>query len=812
MAYLIQNTVPHSIQIKGVDVTPRLSSFSVSDESAFKNGLVSTTGSLTLSTVWDESPYTSYSSGEFKRGDIITIDVRFQDGTTGRHPRGYLYVLASSYSPESESTELEVGCILALRRLIDDVSGLLQYSPMPLDPVSETFEGLNAALASNSQYLYQDNQGDVSVAGVMGSDANTIAEGLFTTVRGVTSLAVSPLSSAEPVPDKVKVSYQVPASFEGEDAPVVQLDTSESYYFLSYPGLTFDRKKVQTIECTGGIGDIITGPGGGGGSGNVADDEDTACGEAPPKPPNKPSGNPSVIGYTEYFSNCSECYETSQVSIYLPARQKQIRTATYDAPAGQIRTDVTETYGPLLEANSQYFSDKFDFCRRVYGSNCNPNGSCPYYGVDGADGQVLLGRVVTTYFYGEANEVIRTTQDTFQTELSSANSTDWRAGSPDSGSSSRQNFDNNFDDKHAKLYRSRRVVTEADSVDTKDIKSQKITTFTSVTSRGTGLYTWTGSSDRRRKSKNSIDALDGIETFVINRSTTNAPLDNAPERINAESAETAEEFTTVIVSNEAGVGEYVLEESVPAPLLFDSAEECDRVADEFALTLSKFILGDARGLSIGESVRKDIAEAWFPTAPFRYYDDKHDTLLAMRMDATSWSLEPDSSAMVTSAIWRSDMEGTVSIPDNVTGNAFPDMDGGDPTPPGSGGGEPETGDDRPIGNVYQFVVNVHLTIGAIVDFYGNDGIVPVPDADNTITVAQTLSFAVDGYLAAPGALVAGGYNGDVALDYNASVIIDPTGIVNGDLFAVAGDLLASGGESAQANGGETSGDNSGGGY
>ena len=155
------------------------------------------------------------------------------------------------------------------------------------------------------------------------------------------------------------------------------------------------------------------------------------------------------------------------------------------------------------------------------------------------------------------------------------------------------------------------------------------------------------------------------------------------------------------------------------------------------------------------------------------------------MDATSWSLEPESSAMVTSAIWRSDMQGTVTIPDNIVGNATPNMDGGEPTAPGTGGGEPGTGGDVPVGNSYRFVVNVNLSLQALVNFHGNDGIVPVPDSDNQVNIEATLSFGVDGYLAAPGSLVAGGYNGDVALDYNASVIIDPAGIVNGDLFSLA---------------------------
>ena len=138
------------------------------------------------------------------------------------------------------------------------------------------------------------------------------------------------------------------------------------------------------------------------------------------------------------------------------------------------------------------------------------------------------------------------------------------------------------------------------------------------------------------------------------------------------------------------------------------------------------------------------------------------------------------------------------------------MDGGQPTPlPPDVIVDPITEDDDPTGQSYQLVVDVNLTIETLVDFYGNDGIVPVPDTDNEVSTGLTVTFAVIGYLAAPGSLAVGGYNGDMAVEYNANVVIDSSGIVNDDLFAPVS-VEASAAESAQNS--DNSGTNDGGGY
>ena len=56
MAYLVQSTVPFELTIGSRTVTDRLVSFNVSDSSAYRNGIVATSGSIVLGTVWDEDP------------------------------------------------------------------------------------------------------------------------------------------------------------------------------------------------------------------------------------------------------------------------------------------------------------------------------------------------------------------------------------------------------------------------------------------------------------------------------------------------------------------------------------------------------------------------------------------------------------------------------------------------------------------------------------------------------------------------------------------------------------------------------------
>ena len=53
MSYLVQSTVPYSLIIGSKDCTDRLLQFSVSDSSAYDNGIVTTRGTISIGTIWD---------------------------------------------------------------------------------------------------------------------------------------------------------------------------------------------------------------------------------------------------------------------------------------------------------------------------------------------------------------------------------------------------------------------------------------------------------------------------------------------------------------------------------------------------------------------------------------------------------------------------------------------------------------------------------------------------------------------------------------------------------------------------------------
>ena len=366
-----------------------------------------------------------------------------------------------------------------------------------------------------------------------------------------------------------------------------------------------------------------------------------------------------------------------------------------------------------------------------------------------------------------------------------------------------------------KLFRVRRIVTENNVPDDKNINRQNVTTFSSVTSREKGILTWVGTGAARYQRLAKIDALDGIQTLVVNRTTTTAAFDNAPERITAAAEETEERTTKITVQSNDGApsfgGEYIVDDSVPAPLLYGSEQECETKAQQYGKLLSALIVGDARGLSISESMRKDITNGWYPSRKFQYFDDKHDKLMAMRMDATSWAVDNNGSAFTTSGFWMTDLSGTVSIPGNIVGDSKPNMDGGAPSAPENGpgdGSDPAPGDPSvinplPIGNNYMLDINVELSIGVVVSFHGNDGIVPVPDRDNIYEVPRTLAVAVRGMIAAPGALISAGPNGGLPADYNGSLVVDGTEVVDGDLFAPVDTSTAS--AQAAASGSSTGG-------
>ena len=551
------------------------------------------------------------------------------------------------------------------------------------------------------------------------------------------------------------------------------INETTSYYYGAYPGITFQRVPKDpnaSIEDSINNSNTI-------GEGKNEIPEETACGETPPSPP---------VADREVVEVCRVEYSSTRTNYYFPAVRYEKEEVFYDGPAGQVSYRVRHTYAPLLEANQGYFADKYDYCRRVRGTKCNPSGACPWYGTLAYNNetQCELRKVVTEYKYGEANELIETIQDTYVTELSAAESSDWRSGTYDPLNGVFSGFNNNME-QYKDLFRITRVITVNMVPDDPNITTQEVTTWSSIVTRTRGLFA--------SGSKRKIDALDGIETKVVNRTTTIASLDNSPERVVPEATATETFETTVTLdTNALNDGAYVRDESVPYPLLYSSPEACESAADDYGRTLAKLIVGDARGLSIGEALSQDVIDGWYPSRKFKYVDDYHSRTVKMRMDATSWAVDAEGAAFVTAGLWMSNGSGNYTPGDNLVGNALPDMDDGLPTPPphgggdgsGDGGTDPIVPDEPDVVN-YALDVNVILRLDIGVHFHGYDGIVPVPPTqeESTVIVPQTIACAVRGAISEPGGMVAGRTDGGLPLDFAGNIVVDSEKVLIPDLFA-----------------------------
>lgn len=754
MAYLVNSARLSSISLNGVDYTPNLISWTCNDSSAFKNGLIQTTGSVVLGTV-PGSSLEDYDRNLFKRGQEVILSVTYPDGTTERHPRGLMYVVGVSYEPESESIIVETACRIAMAALTDKTDALVSLPSVPLDPArKQDYQNISSALAAEGKVAYQDNQGNLITVDFFGSDSSAGFEaGDWVSVLGETALSVAPLAGSSPLPDGIKLSYQVPTSTvvdetdqgDQESSNKTQEDTVESYYFLTYPATVYVREGDGQLP-----GDTT--------DGSVPNPVDTGCGNTPTQPGDNGQGN------------CNDNYTLSQTPLTIPAYKRQLTRTNYKGPGGQVSTRYSEVRGPALEANQQYYADKFAYCRYVWATACQPNGGCD---TDGTQ-EILLGYTEQTNSYGDSGELVSTVTDTYIPTLAAAQPFDWRsgvvAGAP-------QNFQ---ELSTSTMFRSQRRIEDFSTEGNANVTT--VTTYTSNTARQSGI------------SSGKLDAMEGQRTLEVRKSTTITGSPVRPDTVNT--VETATEdkevtlllFGTSYVTPPAESGPYYLKESVPVPVLYENEAEIDSFIGKYSTALTLFTKGDALGLQVGESLRKEIADTWKPGAPFRYCDPYKSKISAMRMDATTWSVDSNQSVLVTSGLWLGFSDGTLNIPSNVRGNSTPTMGGGgDPTPPPGAGAPPSVDSETVVSPGAQgWEVDIQIYTDTPVTTYGNqDGVLPpLPTGDNTeINQQQTMMCYVKGILVQPGGLSSPDGDGGIPLSLRGSLILSNAVVVDGDLFA-----------------------------
>ena len=733
MSYLVNPTLKYTLQIAGQDYTSSMISFTCSDSSAYKNGLISTVGSVTLGEVSPDQ-FPAYGRNIFRRGAEVIIEVSFDNGSTFvRHPRGLLYTLSSNYEVESGQTIIEVGCQISLAALTEDISQLLPLAPFRIDPVQQTVQGVGAALATAGQFAYQDNQGDLVVETFFGTDTTESTEpGEWVSVLGSTAMSVNPLSGTSAVPDGIALSYSVPASYD--DAPgVVDSIVTESYYFVTYPAIYY----VRTIDSLNDITDVYTYP-----ARSVAN---SSCGNTPPQP----DGN---------TPSCTEGYTTERSPLTLPAFRREESRTEYNGPAGQVSRVRTEVYGPALEANSQFYADSFAFCRWTWATACQPNGECS---TDEGMAMILQSYSETLNYYGDAGELVRTITDQYKTVLSAAQPFDWRSGIVNGIP---QDFRRIGTDE---MYRESRVINDIRQEGNASI--QETTTFRSVATEQSGI------------SGGNLDALDGIQTFVRRTSTTTNANPVAPDTIESPQTKTVQGSSSLTLYNNrytddpVEAGPYVVNESLPIPLLVSSVTEVQPALDNYSNYLTSFIKGDSQGLVISEALREEIVGTWRPGMPIRYVDTKNSRITAMRLDSCQWGIDDEESVMAFNGVWIGESNGTYVEGSTSVGNP------NDVRPVSPPAVINETFVDK---GSYVWNVDVFMTFAIDAQTIGNDGVFNPGDRRTDVDVNSTYVFMFQGIIFSPGSLVPTETDGGLPASNNNSILTANATIVDGDLFSV----------------------------
>lgn len=418
--YVINKSATPILRINGIDYSSQLITWNVSDDSAYKNGLLTTRGTLSLASLGNTTglQVEDYNKNDFRRGSEVSLDLIQRSGATSvtrRHPRGLLYILGTSYSIENNQLEISLGCKISLYLLNDEqnLDKVIGYAALPLDEDQKTIQNVGATLAATGQFLYQDKAGDLQKAAYFQSTGSP-----WISVLGVTAISASPLKGADSVPDQVKVSYERKADEESDFAEEPTITTST--YSITYPAVVYERVPIVDVPL-----EEVPPP-----------DEDPqdpvptlgedACGNTPrpPEPgPELPDLEDFEIGETNDL--CSQdAYTTTQTVVLKTVKKREKSYTLYRAIGGQVSYRYQEVVGPALEVNRQYFADSYAYCAGTYATRCRPNGNCPYDGLK----EILQSYSETTYEYDpEDGALLRETTDVYETTLSAAQPADWRS-------------------------------------------------------------------------------------------------------------------------------------------------------------------------------------------------------------------------------------------------------------------------------------------------------------------------------------------------------------------------------------------------
>jgi hypothetical protein len=188
-------------------------------------------------------------------------------------------------------------------------------------------------------------------------------------------------------------------------------------------------------------------------------------------------------------------------------------------------------------------------------------------------------------------------------------------------------------------------------------------------------------------------------------------------------------------------------------------------------------------------LRDEIIDAWKPNSPFRFADTGSDSIVALRMDSTSWTIGNGAAVLSTNALWMGNSNGTLSAPENIQGNATPvfpppNTDPGEPLPPDNTVTSPQvTGETNVDQGSVGFTVDIYWTAQVVMNAFGNDGVVGSTSANEVLSNPSTIVCYCAGSVVESGDLISTVFNGSVPLSYGGNLMVEDAVFAVVDLFA-----------------------------
>lgn len=690
MGYLINNTRLAKVKIGSVDVTDRVVDITLSDSSGIKNGLIATDGEITLAYRPGSPDREDYRRNTFARGATITIDIVFPSGNTRRHPRGYLKVIDSNFDPQNESIKLSVGCPMALAALDGDIDDLVDLVELWIPETRENYQSVASALATECKIAWYDGFGTLKSTLLWnGETQGTSPAGKWVSVFGVTTQAISPLDNTRSIvaesdkvpgqpysgsdPDNIELSYDEPAGDidpetglveEEEDGsdPKIDIQESNSRYYVQYPAIYYQRVPPEEPEEEDEEGegeDDENNPLEAAGT----PEQDQGLEEARPSDcvdelteTDNPAGDADSGGDGNGDTDCMSGYETVRTPLYVGVSSRTYGETHYEGPAGARSRSFTESYGPAIEVNQQYYGDIYQLCRQSWATRCSPNGYCS---TSAGTQRVLVNRTEFRVEFNNDGSVRREVTESFQPLLAAAIPDNWRSGVVDGKIVGFRRID-------FKLYQMYRYAAQVVEYEYPDVGTKRTTTrYDSIASRGGGMPFSTA----------AADAYNGIKTTTTERSYTLGINPDAPPQLKQPEPATESYITNIVFPkhedfNKGSVTQgLVFKETIPYPILVTAGSGLERskVVSDYEDYIRRCIKGSSLGLRLGEALREEIAEYWEPNQTFRYADPRYNTVISMRGDAHTWSMTPDQCVFSVDGLNVGFSNGSPSIPDNIVG-------------------------------------------------------------------------------------------------------------------------------------------------